>query len=132
MDFGNQYLTYQEYKELGGSLDNTPFNLLEYKSRKQIDRRTFGRLIGQEIPNEVKLCVNALININESYTEFESINSNISSESIDGYSISYATPQKSIIEAKNSELNGTIEDYLSNTIINGVPVLYRGVDYDNE
>lgn len=132
MDFGNQYLTYQEYKELGGSLDNTPFNLLEYKSRKQIDRRTFGRLIGQEIPNEVKLCVNALININESYTEFEGINSNISSENIDGYSISYATPQKSIIEAKNSELNGTIEDYLSNTIINGVPVLYRGVDYDNE
>lgn len=132
MDFGNQYLTYQEYKELGGSLDNTPFNLLEYKSRKQIDRRTFGRLIGQEIPNEVKLCVNALININESYTEFEGINSNISSENIDGYSISYATPQKSIIEAKNSELYGTIEDYLSNTIINGVPVLYRGVDYDNE
>ena len=30
MEFNGQYLTYNEYKALGGSLDITPFNLLEF------------------------------------------------------------------------------------------------------
>ena len=45
MEFKGQYLTYQEYKALGGTLDEMPFNLLEFNARKKIDERTFGRLI---------------------------------------------------------------------------------------
>ena len=50
MEFKGQYLTYEEYLSLGGTLDQTPFNLLEYNARKKIDERTFGRLVdkGQE------------------------------------------------------------------------------------
>ena len=58
MEFKGQYLTYQEFKALGGTLDEMPFNLLEYNARKKIDERTFGRLVdkGQEY-KEVKLCI---------------------------------------------------------------------------
>ena len=37
MEFSGQYLTYLEYKALGGTLDQTPFNILEFEARRQID-----------------------------------------------------------------------------------------------
>lgn len=129
MEFEGQYLTYQEYKALGGTLDEMPFNLLEFNARKKIDERTFGRLVdkGQEY-KEVKLCVYNMITTLNSYSSYDTQNKAISSESTDGYSISYGTPQKSITEAKNSELEDVIDTYLSNLIVDDVPVLYRGAD----
>ena len=52
MDFSGQYLTYSEYKVLGGQLDQTPFNLLEYDVRKEIDKQTLGRLVNLEEQRE--------------------------------------------------------------------------------
>lgn len=129
MEFEGQYLTYQEYKALGGTLDEMPFNLLEFNARMKIDERTFGRLVdkGQEY-KEVKLCVYNMITTLNSYSSYDTQNKAISSESTDGYSISYGTPQKSITEAKNSELEDVIDTYLSNLIVDDVPVLYRGAD----
>ena len=129
MEFEGQYLTYQEYKALGGTLDEMPFNLLEFNARMKIDERTFGRLVdkGQEY-QEVKLCVYNMITTLNSYSSYDTQNKAISSESTDGYSISYGTPQKSITEAKNSELEDVIDTYLSNLIVDDVPVLYRGAD----
>ena len=129
MEFEGQYLTYQEYKALGGTLDEMPFNLLEFNARKKIDERTFGRLInkGQEY-KEVKLCVYNMITTLNSYSSYDTQNKAISSESTDGYSISYGTPQKSTTEAKNSELEDVIDTYLSNLIVDDVRVLYRGAD----
>ena len=66
MEFSGQYLTYEEYRGLNGTLDITPFNLLEFESRRRIDKRTQNRLKdvnSKDIPQEVKLCVNKLINI---------------------------------------------------------------------
>lgn len=129
MEFEGQYLTYQEYLALGGTLEEMPFNLLEFNARKKIDERTFGRLIdkGQEY-KEVKLCIyNMIITLN-SYSSYDTQNKAISSESTDGYSISYGTPQKSVTEAKNSELEDIIDTYLSILIVDDVPVLYRGAD----
>lgn len=129
MEFKGQYLTYQEYLALGGTLDEMPFNLLEYNARKKIDERTFGRLVdkGQEY-QEVKLCIYDMIITLKSYSDYEAQNKSISSESIDGYNISYGTPQKSITEAKNSELEDIINSYLANVVVDNVPVLYRGAD----
>ena len=129
MEFKGQYLTYQEYLALGGTLDEMPFNLLEFNARMKIDERTFGRLVdkGQEY-QEVKLCVYNMITTLNSYSSYDTQNKAISSESTDGYSISYGTPQKSVIEAKNSELENIMNSYLANVIINNVPVLYRGAD----
>ena len=129
MEFEGQYLTYQEYQLLGGTLEEMPFNLLEFNARKKIDERTFGRLVnkGQEY-KEVKLCVYNMITTLNSYSLYDTQNKAISSESTDGYSISYGTPQKSITEAKNSELEDVIDTYLSNLIVDDVSVLYRGTD----
>ena len=129
MEFEGQYLTYQEFKALGGTLDEMPFNLLEFNARMKIDERTFGRLInkGQEY-KEVKLCIYNMITTLNSYSSYDTQNKAISSESTDGYSISYGTPQKSTTEAKNSELEDAINSYLANVVIDDVPVLYRGAD----
>ena len=129
MEFEGQYLTYQEYKALGGTLDEMPFNLLEFNARMKIDERTFGRLVdkGQEY-KEVKLCVYNMITTLNSYSSYDTQNKAISSETTDGYSISYGTPQKSTTEAKNSELEDIIDTYLSNLIVDDVRVLYRGAD----
>ena len=129
MEFEGQYLTYQEYLALGGTLEEMPFNLLEFNARKKIDERTFGRLVdkGQEY-KEVKLCIYNMITTLNSYSSYDAQNKAISSESTDGYSISYGTPQKSTTEAKNSELEDIIDTYLSNLIVDDVPVLYRGAD----
>lgn len=128
MEFEGQYLDYETYTQLGGTLDQAPFNLLEYNARKKIDEKTFGRLIEiEDIPEEVKICEYELIEILNSYSSYNQTQKGISSENTDGYSVSYQTPQKSIIEAKNSELDDVINTYLSNTIIDNIPVLYRGV-----
>ena len=129
MEFEGQYLTYQEYKALGGTLDEMPFNLLEFNARKKIDERTFERLVGKgQEYQEVKLCVYNMITTLNSYSSYDTQNKAISSESTDGYSISYGTPQKSTTEAKNSELEDVINSYLANVVIDNVPVLYRGAD----
>ena len=129
MEFKGQYLTYQEYLALGGTLDEMPFNLLEYNARKKIDERTFGRLVDREQEyQDVKLCVYDMITTLNSYSSYDTQNKAISSESTDGYSISYGTPQKSITEAKDSELEDIMNSYLANIVIDNVPVLYRGAD----
>ena len=36
MEFSGQYLTYEEYRALGGTLDLAPFNILEFGARRRI------------------------------------------------------------------------------------------------
>lgn len=129
MEFKGQYLTYQEYLTLGGTLDEMPFNLLEYNARKEIDSKTQKRFIG--IGNEyeeVKLCVYNLIPAIKSYEEYTTQNKAISSESTDGYSVSYGTPQTAYTMAKNNELDNIIYKYLYDVIVNGEHALFIGQD----
>lgn len=122
MEFSGQYLTYEKYQSLGGTLSQVPFNLLEFKSRKQIDKLTLGRLIdlaGQKI--EVKLCINELIAKNQEYTK-----SIVSSESTDGYSINY---NNKLTDEQIKEVNNIIKSYLSNCYLEddyNTPYLYIG------
>ncbi len=131
MTFDGQYLTYAEYRDLGGSLEETPFNLLEYEARKQIDLRTQKRLVGiEEIPEEVKICDFHLIQKIETYVEATSkASSNISNESIDGYSITYITSTQmgEVISSKNTEIQDIIMHDLYGLIVNGEHVIYNGV-----
>ena len=131
MDFGNKYLTYAEYVELGGDMSVSSFNILEYEARKKIDERTQGRLIDfTPIPVEVKMCMNNLINVINSYLKENSNNKNIASESIDGYSVSYMSAsdiQQAFIN-NNKEINDAILTYLTGLIINGEHVIYLGVN----
>ena len=130
MKFDGQYLTYTEYKALGGSLDMTPFNLLEFEARRKIDERTLNRIKGiKEIPQEIKMCMFALINSLGSYSSESSNNKNIASESVGSYSVSYVTGGtiQEIVQSKNVELNDIITTYLMGVVVNGEHVLYIGV-----
>lgn len=134
MEFSGQYLTYEEYKNLGGTIDLPSFNLLEFEARRKIDIRTQNRLKELETtPQEVKLCIYNIINaINNYLISQESIatNGNIASVSTDGYSESYVTSAqlKEIFSSKQNEINDIIRDYLLEVIVNGQHILYAGVD----
>lgn len=114
MDFSGQYLTYNEYKALGGKLDQTPFNLLEYDVRKEIDKQTLGRLINlEEQREEVKMCVWELINLQQSINNGVDISGNV---------VNYTN--REIVKAKVD----TIRRYLLDCRLeDGTPCLYRGV-----
>ena len=86
MEFSEQYLTYEEYMTLGGTISKMPFNILEFEVRKRINNRTQNRIkYMASKPEEVKLCVNAMINTLVQYTidNSKGINKNITIESID-------------------------------------------------
>ena len=124
MNFNKQYLTYSEYRELGGQLTEMPFNVLEFKARKIIDTNTLGRLVGlEEQVQEVKMCMYELINAAQ--TNEVTTTQGKSSESIDGYSVTYGNT--TILE-QNKQYHDIIWNYLINCRLeDGTPYLYLGV-----
>jgi len=129
MEFTKHYLTYAEYKGLGGTLEETPFNLLELEAKKNIDRYTFGRLENLDTQiNEVKVCDYKLIELLNTYSFYDNQNKSISSENTDGYSISYSKATENVSKAKINEIKGIIKTYLAECKLeDGTPYLYVGV-----
>lgn len=123
MEFENQYLTYDEYKEdLKGTLSEMPFNLLEYRAEKQVDELTSNRFRKiSDYPIELKLCINELITEIKKYND----TGNKSSETVENYSVTYDKP---ITSEKKKIFQGIIKEYLSTTKVDNVPVLYCGAD----
>lgn len=121
MEFSGQYLTYTEYQALGGTLPEMPFNILEFEARNCIDRYTLGRLKDLDSQKqEVKLCTYKLIGSLDSANE----NSGKSSESIDGYSVSYFNANEIANQGK-----GIVAEYLSDCKLDdGTPYMYVGAD----
>lgn len=114
MEFSGQYLTFEEYRQLGGTLEQTPFNLLEYDARKEIDENTQGRLIElQEQVQEVKMCMWQLINLQLSINNGVDISGNV---------INYS--EREITKAKNEII---MRNLINCRLENGTPYLYRGV-----
>lgn len=113
-----KYLTFDEYKDMGGDLNESLFNVLSYRAEKKVDLYTFNRLIDlEEIPNEVKMCIYDLIPL------IQDDRSSILSESVGSYSVT----RKGRTEI-NNDVTETIKSYLSSVVIDGVPVLYIGTD----
>ena len=130
MEFSGEYLSYEEYKDLGGTLNLLPFNLLEFEARRKINLRTFNRLVGiTEIPQEVKLCEFKMINSIGEYISTNQSNGNVASENIDGYSVSYITGSQieEAMKSKNAELDDIITTYLGFVIVNGQHLIYCGI-----
>ena len=130
MEFEGQYLTYNDYVELGGTLAEMPFNILEFEARQYIDKYTYGRL--KELPSqidEVKMCDYKLISMLDGYKSLEEGNRSIASESIDGYSYSMATVDTNTSSAKNNMVRDIVRTYLIDCKFDdGTPYMYRGVD----
>ena len=129
MEFNNQYLTYEDYKSLGGTLGEMPFNILELKARQIINGRTQNRLKNiEEIPQEVKICVYDLINTMNKYNlSNNSTSSNISSENTDGYSVTYKSGTE-LTEEQKKQYDDVMETDLYGVIVDNTPILYLGVN----
>lgn len=127
MEFNNQYLTYGEYKSLGGTLGKMPFNILELKARQIINERTQNRLKNvEDIPVEVKVCVYHLLNIASSYQSKVS-DVSVASESTDGYSISYKSGTD-LTEEQKKQYDDVMETDLYGVTVDNTPILYLGVN----
>ena len=129
MEFNNQYLTYEEYKSLGGTLGEMPFNILELKAQQIINERTQNRLKNiEKIPQEVKICVYDLINTMNKYNlSNNSTSSNVSSENTDGYSVTYKSGTE-LTEEQKKQYDDVMETDLYGVIVDNTPILYLGVN----
>ena len=135
------YLTYDEYKELGGTLDDTTFKTFKYEAEALINYRTFNRLKNMEkVPTEVKRLVFYLLGLaqkkadslslgNAGDTTTSNAGAYIKSQSNDGVSITYGG-MSSVDLYKMCEVDAlkAIDRYLVDVTNElGRKVLYRGL-----
>ena len=123
------YLTYDEYKEMGGAVPQTEFIQLEFKARKRIDYLTDSRVKDMaNIPEAVKMCMMSLITVEAAVgVEAQVLNPVVTSYNTDGYSESYGKAMGA--EDAAVSMNATVRTLLyEETNDEGIPLLYRGVD----
>lgn len=116
------YLSYEEYAYMGGVLDDLAFEHLEIKAEKIVDYYTCSRFRSlEEVPYEVKCLMFELIGMIASEDGKGTL---IASESNDGTSVTYVKKDSKTI---SDEYYMAIKSYLTDIVIDGVPVLYKGV-----
>lgn len=138
------YLTYDEYVDMGGTLDEALFNDLRLDAQGYIDWYTFNRLWDEtDIPERVKICMYQLIKLCEAKMNILTpdvsganginVNAQVMRESNDGVSVEYSVLHADVMFDKNSkEISECIERYLSGVMnSSGRKLLYRGL-YPNE
>lgn len=134
------YLTFEEYVEMGGTLDATTFSDIAYEAESYIDWYTFNRLWNEpEIPERVKTCVYHIIGLMQKEMDLDSKadatdseqtgTGQIASQSNDGVSISYnIISAKDAIEMARKDVDNTIKRYLQGVTNSlGRKLLYRGI-----
>lgn len=135
------YLAYNEYKDMGGALDEATFNDFEFEAEAIVDWYTFNRLQNDtEYPDRLKQCMYKLIKLAQERQAALSLGEgtgessegstvSIASRSNDGVSISYnVMSAKDTFETLKDEMGNTVKMYL-NGVVNelGRKVLYRGL-----
>lgn len=123
------YLTYEEYRAFGGTLDEAAFGPAEYRARKRIDELTDGR-VGRmrQVPEGVKLAVLMVIKA-EGAVGAEALADApaVAAFTSDGYSERYEGASERIANLEE-QLNDGLRRLLSWIWDDhGVPLLFRGV-----
>ena len=134
------YLTYEEYSDMGGTLDETLFDNLRLDAQGYIDWYTFNRLWNEtEIPERVKICMYQLINLlnaqnnlvtpEVSTTNGINVNAEILTQSNDGVSTQYAVFSADMKYSRiKNEINGCVTRYLQGVVNSaGRKLLYKGL-----
>ena len=116
-------LTYDEYKNLGGGLDNAAFNIFAFEAEKKILSKTFGR------KNESEAFKRCIVRVSDILSKADITKDKITSWSNDG--VSESIKDVSLADTENS-IKKIIFEYLANEVdFEGVPLLYLGgVVYD--
>lgn len=127
------YLTYAEYEEYGGTLDETIFSDLSFKVETIINYHTFNRFKNDtQYPTELKRLVYEGISTMNAKNNSILGDGSIKSQSNDGLSTSYnVVNAKDLVSLANKEFAHSIEMYL-NGVKNqaGKLVLFRGLYAD--
>lgn len=119
------YSTYSEYIAQGGTLDEQAYSVQSERAAREIDLHTFGRAAKyrEEMTKPLSLCECELVG---ALSSAASVPVGVSSESNDGYSISYS-------QNARTEQNRNIEAILMRYLLEPVNLLYAGVlpcDYE--
>ena len=134
------YLTYEEYQNMGGTLDSTTFNDCEMEAETIVDWYTFNRLKNDTTyPEELKKCMYLLIKYINMQSQLSGIpmggsndrlvGGSITSQSNDGVSVSYNVLSAQELKADtDSKIKQIIQSTLQ-TATNelGKKLLYRGL-----
>lgn len=134
------YLTYEEYRLMGGTLDETQYDDLEFEAEAIVNWYTFNRLSKDtQIPLAVKRLIKYLINLVQAQNEglLGSVGRSneavspmlIASQSNDGVSISYNTLSaidlmKSLKESEETAIRRHLQGVVNQA---GRNLLYRGL-----
>ena len=137
------YLSYAEYEEYGGTMDEASFLPLAFEAESRIDWYTFKRLRkfydkGLPIPFEVKMCEMFLINLIKTKMDLLTpqnsnggINANaqVMAQANDGVSVEYSVLHADeIYYNSKKEIDEAITRYLDGVLDSlGRPILYRGL-----
>ena len=118
------YLTYAEYKEIGGTLEETAFNRYIDRACGIIDNRTQSRLqCFDEIPQIVKVICADLVDYISTNTVEKTVTSKSQSAGGVSESESYATKTA---EDYFTDLDRIFEPLAVVKTKNGISILYRG------
>lgn len=120
------YLSYDEYEEMGGSIEEASFLRYEHKARALIDLKTFGRVQKDDPVREaVKYaCFELIQAMNSMEAAAGSPDAAVQSMSNDGVSVTFAGAQSA-----GARYNAIIRSWLgSETTACGTPLLFAGVD----
>ena len=127
------YLTYDEYLEYGGEMEEEAFAAAELRARKRIDWLTDGRVeslaAAGELPEAVKLAMMSAIRIDAAVgADAQAESPLVASFDTDGYSETYGDAAART-QAVERQLASELKRLLAGvTDARGVPVLYRGVE----
>lgn len=123
------YLTYAQYQEWGGTLQEAAFNLAEIKARARIDALTMGRVKPlAAVPEQVQAAMMEIIQVDGTYSASAQASAPVAASfTTDGYSESYgsaesrtAAIEKQLTSDILTLLDGVLDD-------NGVPLTFAGV-----
>ena len=138
------YLTYDEYSEMGGTLNETLFNSLVLDAQGYIDWYTFNRLWKEEwrtedVMERVKICMYQLIGLVAAKNNLITpqgtnagginVNAQVSQQSNDGVSTTYAVLGAELLFSNaKKEIEETVSRYLAGVMNSvGRKLLYRGL-----
>lgn len=135
------YLTYDEYKKFGGTLEESTFTDFEIRAEMKVNYYTFNRLVNNtKIPSNVKRLMYILIDLLQKQDEALSLGQNvgsssdtsalyIKSQSNDGVSTTYNSMDSNNVFAMcDQKIKSNIETYLQGVMNEaGRKLLYRGL-----
>lgn len=137
------YLTFAEYTQMGGTLDETTFNDYEFEARAQVDWYTFNRLLKETTQCEaVKRCMYHIIKLIDLQAQAMNVTgesgdgssiAGVASQSNDGVSISYnVLSAKDMVDMIEPDIKKSVTRFLQGVTNElGQKVLYKGL-YPNE